>query len=133
LTYVLVVEDDPWIQWMIADDLRDRGYQVVSASDGAEALKRLGEVRPDVMVLDLMLPRSDGWELAHQYLSVTGGEVIPIVVVSAACSRQPPEAALGVRRYLRKPFDIEELASAVAECSGHERSRPQVVGAGAPG
>jgi hypothetical protein len=43
---VLVVEDDPWIQWMIADDLVDRGYQVVTAQDGIEALERIADVRP---------------------------------------------------------------------------------------
>jgi len=60
LTCVLVVEDDPWIQWMIADDLADRGYEVITAQDGLEALAHVTEIQPDVIVLDLMLPRSSG-------------------------------------------------------------------------
>src|SRR5438034_3367593 len=63
LSCVLVVEDDPWIQWMIADDLTDRNYDVKTASDGVEALAQLAEVRPDVIVLDLILPRSSGWDV----------------------------------------------------------------------
>ena len=60
LTCVLVVEDDPWIQWMIADDLADRGYEVITAQDGLEVLAHVTEIQPDVIVLDLMLQRSSG-------------------------------------------------------------------------
>ncbi len=118
MTCVLVVEDDPWIQWMIADDLTDRGHQVITAQDGIEALARLGEIRPEVIVLDLILPRSSGWEFAERYCASTAGDLIPIVVVSAARDRALPLASRGVRRYLPKPFDIEELARAVAELTG---------------
>jgi chemosensory pili system protein ChpA (sensor histidine kinase/response regulator) len=95
LTCVLVVEDDPWIQWMIADDLADRGYEVVTAQDGAEALQHVREVRPDVIVLDL--PRLDGWELANRCRAVAGGAAIPIVVVSAARNPELPDASCGTR------------------------------------
>jgi CheY-like chemotaxis protein len=129
LTCVLVVEDDPWIQWMIADDLADRGYEVTTARDGVEALKRIGEMRPDVIVLDLMLPRSDGWQFTQRYQRLTGGEVIPIVVVSGTRRPDLPDAAVGVLRSLPKPFDIEELARAVAQLSGYQPARAAVVGA----
>lgn len=112
---------------MIADDLADRGYEITTAYDGVEALERIGEARPDVIVLDLMLPRSDGWQLTRDYQTVTGGGVIPIVVVSAARSPDLPDASRGVRRHLRKPFDMEELASAVAQLSPHEPARASVA------
>ncbi len=117
MTRILVVEDDPWIQWMIADDLAERGYEVVTAQDGVEALASIGTVRPDVIVLDLILPRCSGWDVAERYPTQVG-DVIPIVVVSAARDRALPAASHGVRRYLPKPFDIDELAQAVAELSG---------------
>jgi DNA-binding response OmpR family regulator len=113
---VLVVEDDPWIQWMIADDLADRGFEVLTADDGVKALGYIGEIRPDVIVLDLMLPRLNGWQFLDRYHAVTGGAVIPIVVVTAARSADVANAAHGgVCKYLPKPFDIEELAHAVAQ------------------
>jgi len=128
LACVLVVEDDPWIQWMIADDLVDRGYQVVTAQDGIEALERIADVRPDVIVLDLMLPRSSGWAFAEQYQTVTGGEAIPIVVVTAAPNLTLRLAAHGVQRCLQKPFDIQEMARAVAQLTGPEPAIMPVLG-----
>jgi CheY-like chemotaxis protein len=115
MTCVLVVEDDPWIQWMIADDLADRGHTVLTACDGKEALQRLRGTRPEVIVLDLMLPRVDGWEFARRYRTITGASAIPIVVVSSA--RVPERAATpsGIVRWLSKPFDIEQLESTIVE------------------
>ena len=127
MTRVLVVEDDPWIQWMIADDLADRGYEIMTAQDGIEALQCIGQARPDVIVLDLMLPRSDGWELTRDYRTVTGGEVIPIVVVSAARNPHLPDASCGIRRYLPKPFDVEELARTVAQLSPYRPAKASVA------
>jgi CheY-like chemotaxis protein len=128
LACVLVVEDDPWIQWMIADDLVDRGYEVVTAQDGLEAMKCLAEVRPDVIVLDLMLPRSSGWAFAEQYQTVTDGDVIPIVVVSAAPDPTLTPGSRSIQRCLAKPFDIQELARAVAELAGSEPATAPVLG-----
>src|SRR5205807_1908402 len=107
--------DDPWIQWIIADELADRGNEVMTASDGIEALECLRQTRPDVIVLDLVLPRLDGWEFANRYRQVTDGTVIPMVVVSAARQAHFPALSSGVATFLRKPLDIEQLASSVAQ------------------
>jgi CheY-like chemotaxis protein len=115
MTRVLVVEDDPWIQWMIADDLTDRGHTVLTASDGKQALERLRATRPEVIVLDLMLPRVDGWEFVERYPAITGGSAIPIVVVTAARNPDVPAPPSGVAKWLSKPFDMEQLASTIIE------------------
>jgi CheY-like chemotaxis protein len=112
---VLVVEDDAWIAWMIADDLADRGYQVSTARDGAEALRRLEAARPDAIVLDLMLPGINGWQFVERYQQCTGGWAIPIVIVSAARAVPRSLEHKGVRHFLPKPFDVEQLARSVAE------------------
>ena len=120
MSCVLVVDDAPWIQWMIADDLTDRNYDVKTASDGVEVLAQLAEVRPDVIVLDLILPRSSGWDVVERYQAEAVGDVVPIVVISAARDGAVSLAFPGVERYLPKPFDLEELAQAVAELSGKQ-------------
>jgi len=71
-----------------------------------------------VIVLDLMLPRSSGWDFVERYQAIAGGDVIPTVVVSAARDAAVSLTARGVQRYLRKPFDIEELARAVDDLTG---------------
>lgn len=116
----MVVEDDPWIQWMVADYLADRDYDVKTAWDGVEALAQLAEVRPDVIVLDLILPRSSGWDFVERYQAEAVGDLVPIVVISAARDAAVSLAFPGVERYLPKPFDIEELAQAVDELSGRQ-------------
>jgi DNA-binding response OmpR family regulator len=113
MPHVLVIEDDPWIAWMIADDLAERGYRVSTASNGLEALQLLGHARPDVIVLDLMLPDMDGWTFVERYQRATGGTRVPIIVVSAAGAVPRSMEARGVQCYLRKPFDIQELAACV--------------------
>src|ERR687884_1972849 len=103
---VLVVEDDPWIAWMIADDLAERGYQVTTARDGADALKRLAAARPDAIVLDLMMPGINGWEFVERYQQRTGGRAIPIVIFSAGRGgfRTPQHKSGGP--VLPKPFGL---------------------------
>ena len=100
---------------MIADDLSERGYQVTTARNGAEALKRLEADRPDAIVLDLMMPGINGWGFVERYQQRTGGRAIPIVVVSAARTVPRSLEHKGVRQFLPKPFDVEQLARSVAQ------------------
>ena len=114
---VLVVEDDLSIAWVICDDLTERGHQVVLADNGLEALKRVEEARPDAIVLDLMMPFMHGWDFVERYQERTGGEVIPIIVVSAARAVPRSLEDRGVRGYLAKPFDLEDLARSLEEAT----------------
>jgi DNA-binding response OmpR family regulator len=110
---ILVVEDDMPIATMIADELGDAGHLVDVVANGADALDSLREYTPDVVVLDLMLPRVQGWDFVEHYRGITRGEEIPIIVVSAAGAITRSMEALGVRRFLPKPFDITALTEAV--------------------
>src|SRR5579859_1998448 len=79
---VLVVEDEQPIREVITDVLRDRGFRPVAAANGAEALQLLETIRPDVVVLDLLMPVMHGWDFMENYIPRTAGQRIPIVVVS---------------------------------------------------
>jgi CheY-like chemotaxis protein len=106
---VLVVEDDESIRNVIIDLLHDHGFGVVSAANGAEALEQLGASRPDVMVLDLLMPVMHGWDFMETYSERTGGIVIPIVVVSINAALPRSFNRFGVRSVIAKPFKVDDL------------------------
>ena len=112
---ILVVEDDAPIADLISDELRARGFQAVVASNGAEALDKVAQQRPDAIVLDLMMPKLNGWDFVEQYRDHTGGQTIPIAVVSAAGAVTRSMESLGVKRFLPKPFEIDVLERCIAE------------------
>ncbi|MEX2238230.1 MAG: response regulator [Dehalococcoidia bacterium] len=108
---VLTVEDDERIQRLIETVLRAEGYVVVSAQDGVSALDILDHATPGVILLDLMMPGLDGWELLRRVREK--GLEIPVALISAV--RDLPEQAekLGAADSLSKPFDVNELVSEV--------------------
>jgi CheY-like chemotaxis protein len=109
----LVVEDDESIRDVIIDVLEDHGFTVVSASNGAEALQQLDSRRPDVMLLDLLMPVMHGWDFMETYRERTGGTIIPIVVVSVNPALPRSFNGLGVRSVVAKPFSVEDLVAHV--------------------
>ena len=111
----LVVEDDEYIRNVISDLLADHGFDVVRAANGAEALEHLDTTRPDVMVLDLLMPVMHGWEFMESYEERTGGTPIPIVVVSVNAALPRSFDRLGVRSVVAKPFDVDDLLEHVEQ------------------
>jgi CheY-like chemotaxis protein len=113
---VLVVDDEIAIRETIADVLQDAGYVVEQASHGSEGLAMLRRSRPDVVVLDLMMPIMDGWSFARACNALSDGQAVPIVIMSAGSDLQRSAKQLrphGVRAALAKPFDVEVLLAAV--------------------
>jgi CheY-like chemotaxis protein len=118
---VLVVEDDASIREVISDVLEDKGFRVLPAINGSDALQQLEMVRPDVMVLDLLMPVMHGWAFMESYLEKTGGAPIPIVVVSVNPALPRSYNRLGVSRVVSKPFNVDVLAQAVEQASSQGR------------
>jgi two-component system chemotaxis response regulator CheY len=110
---VLVVEDDQSIRNVITDVLEERGFRVVGAADGAQALDQIERQRPDVMVLDLLMPVMHGWDFMETYSKRTGGEQIPIVVVSVNPALPRSFNRFGVHSVIPKPFDVDDLLDSV--------------------
>ena len=110
---VLVVEDDESIRSVITDVLEERGFRVLEAGNGAEALESVGKQRPDVMVLDLLMPVMHGWDFMETYAERTGGEPIPIVVVSVNPALPRSFNRFGVHSVIPKPFDVDDLLDSV--------------------
>jgi CheY-like chemotaxis protein len=113
----LIVEDEESIREVIADILRDHGFRVVMAANGREGLACLERVRPDVMVLDLLMPVMHGWDFMERYFEKTDGQLVPIVVVSVNPALPRSFNRLGVRSIVPKPFEVEALLQAVEDAA----------------
>lgn len=114
---VLVVDDDPDILDAICDILEGEGYRVARARHGLEALERVEEEQPSIILLDLMMPVMDGLAFAQVLRQREFSPRIPIVVISADGNPQKA-AAVGAQGFLAKPFDIDALLSQVSHMSG---------------
>lgn len=124
---ILVVDDEPDIVELVAMYLADAGYEVLRADTGTEALRLVAEARPDLVLLDLMLPEVDGWEVCRR-LRAEGA--LPVIMLTAR--GDPVDAVrgldLGADDYLVKPFYGLELVArvrAVLRRSEYSRSDPE--------
>jgi CheY-like chemotaxis protein len=115
---ILVVEDIAVVRELIEAQLRLRGYTVVAVADGQAALEMLATLRPAVVVTDILMPRVDGFALAHRLRSQPPTAGIPIIFLSATYVSAEDEAFalnLGAMRFLPKPIEPDELFIAVAD------------------
>src|SRR5438105_14668762 len=117
---VLVVEDDPTLCELLRVLLDRPGREVRTAADGLDALRQIRYQDPDVILLDLMLPRMNGFEVVRE-LAASDSDALQRVIVLTAAS----ESTLTdfherrVYRVIKKPFDIAELAEAVEACAAN--------------
>ena len=109
---ILVVDDDPQIRRVMKTTLVSHKYEVIEARNGQEALGRISEELPDLVLLDLNMPEMDGLETCHHLRS---GSDVPIVVLSVRNTEKDKVAALdaGADDYVTKPFGIEELLARI--------------------
>jgi CheY-like chemotaxis protein len=116
---VLVVDDDDVIRQLITVNLELEGFEVVAAVDGQDALDRVKEIQPDVVTLDVMMPRVDGWEAAARLRADPDTAHIKVVLLSARAQQADLHRgeAIGVDAYLTKPFDPDELIDIVRNLS----------------
>lgn len=115
---ILVVEDEPGIAGFVRRGLHFEGYDVDVVSDGADALRALRDAPPDLLVLDVMVPGIDGFEIARRLRSAEAAErsaAIPVLMLTARDAVQDRVTGLraGADDYLVKPFDFEELLARI--------------------
>ena len=112
---ILVVDDSPVIRLLLADMLSAAGYAVVLAEDGVEALRRIGEARPDAVLTDLNMPRLDGFSLSEALRREPAFTDLPILVVTSEESpaKRARGLAAGVDGWIVKPFEPAELVEAL--------------------
>ncbi|MGH3007843.1 MAG: response regulator [Gaiellaceae bacterium] len=113
---ILLVDDETSIRTICRVNLESDGLAVVEATDGREALARIGEQTPDLVLLDVMMPSIDGWEVAKRLASSPETRDIPVVFLSARAAREDRQRAqeLGAVGYIVKPFDPLRLGGVVS-------------------
>ncbi|BEQ14123.1 response regulator transcription factor [Desulfoferula mesophila] len=120
--YVLVVDDDPDLVESVAMNLEAKGFEVGKAYDGVEGLESVKARRPDVVVLDVMMPRKDGYEVCAQLKSDSAFSGIPVILLTAVGSAVNSTSythrdgmTTEADEYIAKPVDLDQLAELVAE------------------
>lgn len=109
---ILIVDDDPYIRELVRVFMLNEGFDVVEASDGEEALKLLETIQVDMVIMDIMMPNMDGWELCKELREHYD---IPLLMLTAKgeTSQKVKGFELGTDDYLVKPFEPVELAMRV--------------------
>ena len=117
---VLVADDEEDIRELIVFRLENSGYTVIEAQDGAEALELARSARPDLAVLDVMMPKMDGYELTQRLRADEATSRMPIILLTARTQEADVERGFsaGADDYIRKPFSPEELRSRVQAILG---------------
>jgi two-component system KDP operon response regulator KdpE len=113
MTKIMVVDDDPDIVYIIRSRLIREGYEVVEASSGEEALEKVKEVLPNIVLLDVMMPGMDGWETCRRIKSIAP---IPIIIISVRSLPEDIKKSLEYARadsHIPKPIDFKLLISEI--------------------
>ena len=120
---VLIVDDDRGIRTLIRESLTARGHEVVEAADGLEGLRAIDQESPDVVLLDIVMPRMVGWQVLEILQGRPGFEELAVVIITTLADQDTEARArrLGAASVLTKPFDLADLDEAVRSALGKGR------------
>ncbi len=129
---ILIIEDDPRLTQMIGLQLKQAGYRVLSAENGFKGLQVARAESPDLILLDLMLPGIDGFEVLEQLRGDPENRDLPVVVISAKSGQADVETAnrIGADGYLVKPFRTAELLAVLRPLLDERQQEPGFLGTG---
>ena len=125
---VLVVDDEYDIRQLLTTMLSMMGYQSYMAQDGLEALEKISEYQPDILILDVMMPRMDGLTLCRHLRGDEATATLPIIMLSGKAHHEAIQEGLnaGANRYMVKPTGLDELTRNITEVLA-ESNRTSVV------
>jgi len=112
---ILVVDDEPDVLLIVKTGMQAEGYDVVTASNGLDALAMVKEEKPDVVILDVMMPLMDGFEVLAKLKEDDATAAVPVIMLTGLSERSKIQKALisGIHFYVVKPFEFEELIQKV--------------------
>ena len=112
---ILVVDDEEGILELLVDNLSDDGFDVISANNGASALVLIYRERPDVVLLDLMIPVVNGYEVVRELRRIPTTKNLPVILLTAVSPEEGEQAAvqLGANDYLTKPWRLSSILAVI--------------------
>jgi DNA-binding response OmpR family regulator len=122
---VLIVDDEPNIVLSVEFLMQREGHEVITAGDGQEAIELLAKSRPDLMILDVMMPRKNGFEVCAEVRANPALSGMPILMLTAKGreAEMKKGLSLGADAYITKPFSTHELVAQVQELLDREDAR----------
>jgi DNA-binding response OmpR family regulator len=114
---VLVVDDERAILTVLGIKLRVSGYDVMTASNGKEALALIKSMRPDMVLLDVIMPGMDGFDVLEEVRAVSR---LPVIVFSARLENAQKALSLGADDFLTKPLDVDEIVGKIGRLLGQK-------------
>jgi len=115
---VMVVDDSPTMRQLIAEALNGKGYHIITADDGEEALQKASKELPDLVVLDVVMPGKNGFQVCRQLKTDTATKHIKVILLTS--KNQKSDQFWGLKQgadvYMTKPFEGPELLKNVAAC-----------------
>ncbi len=129
---IMVVDDSVSIRQVVSRLMEDQGWKVLTAKDGIDALERLSESRPDLIVLDIEMPRMNGYEFLGALKARSGFEEIPVVMLTSrtATKHRDKAKALGAKGFIVKPYNDDEFVRLIIELTGRgsRQVKREIVG-----
>ena len=112
---ILLVEDEPSVVELMTIYLGKRGFEVTSVIEGTEVLEKVRSVRPDLIILDIMIPKLNGFEVCNRLKADAELKSIPVLILSALVQKNEIEMGIrmGAEMYMTKPFQNSELLAAI--------------------
>lgn len=117
---ILIIEDDAFFQRFYATKLTENGFEVVTASDGEEGLAKIAQTQPDVILLDMIMPKKDGFEVLQEIAKMPNAVHIPVIIFSSLGQEKDVQRAkeLGAVDYINKSVsDIEMLMAKIFQAT----------------
>ena len=122
---IVVADDDPIVVKFLTAIFQDEGFEVRSADDGEKALQVISEAKPDLVILDLVMPYHDGFEICQKIRSTPATAKVPVIILSMKEREQDALRAfeVGADDYIRKPFNALELVARARKLMGAHAQR----------
>jgi two-component system alkaline phosphatase synthesis response regulator PhoP len=132
---IMLVDDDRNLQWALKYRLEKEGYDVLLAADGLDALEKIKVRAPDLIILDLAMPRMNGFGLLEQMRCEVGGSAVPVIVLTAYSyeSNRARCLELGAVQFLPKPFSPRQLVTEIGRILGANKPYQSIFTQNPPG